>query len=103
MVAGSDRMANTEYLMRARPRLVLREEPLPRTKVTRKYQITIPKLVRDKLDIKPGEVVTIEAISESEIQVKRHPTVMEPLNILIGKKTRQHIPIGKLEEKIESR
>ncbi|MHB8565768.1 MAG: AbrB/MazE/SpoVT family DNA-binding domain-containing protein [Nitrososphaerales archaeon] len=77
---------------------------MPRSKVTRKYQITIPKDVREKVDMRPGEIVTIESVSESEILVKRHPSTREPLRILIGTTPLgRSVSIVELEQKIESR
>jgi AbrB family looped-hinge helix DNA binding protein len=77
---------------------------LARVKLTQKYQVTIPKEVREKVHVAPGEVVTIEAVSTDEIRLKRFPSVSDPLNVLIGKKQyKRHVPVEELEEKIESK
>ena len=77
---------------------------LPRSRVTAKYQVTIPKEVRKKVGVKAGEVVSVEALSQDEIRLKRFPTVLNPLEVLIGGKIyRRTVPVEELEQKIESR
>ena len=77
---------------------------MPRSKVTAKFQVTIPRDVREKVNIKPGETVSMEVVSEDEILVRRHSTVANPLNVLIGEGVvRRSIPVGKLEDAIETR
>ncbi len=77
---------------------------VPRSKVTAKYQVTIPRQVREKVDVKPGEVVSVEALSQDEILLKRYPRIANPLSTLIGKrKSRRTVALEELEEKIESR
>ena len=73
------------------------------TRVTEKFQITIPKDVREVIGLKPGEVLLVEPAGEEKLTVKRFRMVKNPLNILVGKRRfKRHIPIGELEEKIES-
>jgi AbrB family looped-hinge helix DNA binding protein len=77
---------------------------MARGKITEKYQVTIPKEIREKVRVSPGEVISIEAISKDEIRLKRFPRVTDPLDVLIGKKLfKRHVPIEELEERIESR
>lgn len=77
---------------------------MPRTRVTSKFQLTIPKEVREEVGLKPGEVVTVESVSEEEIVVRRFRRVKEPLRVLVGKKvSSRHVPIEELEEKAEAR
>jgi len=77
---------------------------MPKTKVTSKFQITIPKEVREKIGIRPGEVVTVESVNEEEILVRRFRRVKDPLKTLVGKTPSvRHIPIEELEEKAETR
>lgn len=78
---------------------------MPFSKVTAKYQITIPKEVRKQTGVQPGEIVTVEALNEFEIIIKRFPKVKDPLKILIENKPlfKEHIPIEKIEEKAEER
>lgn len=77
---------------------------LPRSKVTAKYQVTIPKEVREELGVKVGEVVSVEAVSKEEIRVRRSPRVADPLKTLIGTKAfRRAVPIDELEREVESR
>jgi AbrB family looped-hinge helix DNA binding protein len=74
------------------------------SKVTDKYQVTIPKDVREEMGLKPGEEVIVESDSRNRIVVKRFRSTRDPLLILIGKKQYpRHVPIRELEEKMESR
>ena len=77
---------------------------MPRSKVTAKYQVTIPKEVREKINVRPGEVVNMEAVSEDEIVLRRYSKVRDPLKTLIGSRrmSDRAVPIGELEEEIES-
>lgn len=75
---------------------------MERTKVTEKYQVTIPKSIREKIGLKPGEIVIVEAKGRDEIRLRRFGKVKEPLKILIGKKMfDKHISIEELEERME--
>jgi AbrB family looped-hinge helix DNA binding protein len=77
---------------------------LSRSKITAKYQVTIPKEVREEVGVKPGEVVLVESVSKDEIRLKRFPSVADPLAVLIGRRVyRREVPVEELEEKIESR
>ena len=77
---------------------------MPRSKVTAKYQVTIPREVREKFEVRPGEVVSVVALSPDEILLRRYPSVSDPLKTLIGRKVSpQKIPVEELEESIESR
>jgi len=75
---------------------------MPKTKVTEKFQITIPKEVREEVGLKPGEVVMVEKVNEEEILVKRFRRVKDPLKLLVGKTPfTRRIPVEELEEKAE--
>ena len=77
---------------------------MSKTKVTEKFQITIPKEVREAVGLKPGEVVVVERENEEKIIVKRFPKIKEPLKVLIGKKSlERHVPIEEFEEMAEAR
>jgi AbrB family looped-hinge helix DNA binding protein len=77
---------------------------MARTKVTAKYQVTIPREVREKVEVRPGEVVSIEALSGNEILLKVYPRKADPLSVLIGKRGRlPEVPVEELEEAAESR
>jgi len=72
------------------------------TRVTEKFQITIPKDVRETIGLKPGEVLLVEPTGEEELTVKRFRVVKDPLRILVGKrKFRRHVPIEELEKEVE--
>jgi len=51
---------------------------LPKSKVTSKYQVTIPKEVRERTGVEPGELVSVEAVSKAEIRLKRFPPWRTP-------------------------
>jgi AbrB family looped-hinge helix DNA binding protein len=77
---------------------------MARGRLTAKFQVTIPKEIRERVHVAPGEVISIEAVSADEIRLKRYPSVSDPLKVLIGKKQyKRHIPIEELEENVESR
>lgn len=72
------------------------------TRVTQKFQITIPKDVREAIGLKPGEILIVEPTAEGDLRVRR-TRVKEPLRILIGeRKFRRHVPVEEVEEKVES-
>lgn len=77
---------------------------MARSKVTAKYQITIPKEVRKQISLRPGEIVEVEGGEEGVLLVRRLATVKDPLRILIGHgPSKKHIPVEELEEAAESR
>ncbi|MEM3726620.1 MAG: AbrB/MazE/SpoVT family DNA-binding domain-containing protein [Candidatus Bathyarchaeia archaeon] len=77
---------------------------MPKTKITSKFQITIPKEVREKVKVKPGEIVNVESVSDEEIVIRRFRRIKEPLKVLVGKTvSNRHVPIEELEEKAEAR
>jgi AbrB family looped-hinge helix DNA binding protein len=69
-------------------------------KVTTKFQITIPKEVREKIDLKPGEEIEVVVLNDNEILLRRKfKRIRNPLEILIGKKERkEEISPEKLDE-----
>ena len=73
--------------------------------VTDKFQITIPKEVRDEMDLRPGERVVVERRDSDSLVVRRYRRIRQPLKHLIGEKPshRKKITIEELEEKIEAR
>jgi len=77
---------------------------MARSRVTSKFQLTIPKEVREKVGLRPGEIVIIESVDENNILIRRVRRVKDPLRFLIGEKPYpRHIPIEELERKIEAR
>ncbi len=73
--------------------------------MTDKYQVTIPKDVRDEVGLRPGEEVTVESAPGGSIVVKRFEPVEDPLRILTGKKPLSQKPISqrRLEKIMEER
>lgn len=72
-----------------------------RVRITEKYQITIPKDVRDLVNIVPGDIVEVEALDEHTIIVKR-VGVKDLLSHLIGKhKFDRHISVDEVEKAAE--
>ncbi len=77
---------------------------MARSKVTAKYQVTIPKEVRRQVPLQPGEIVDVEGGEEGTLIIRRLASVKDPLRILIGHaRIKRHIPIEELEEAAESR
>jgi len=77
---------------------------MPKTKVTSKFQVTIPKEVREKVGVRPGEIVSVESVGEEEIVVRRFRIVKDPLKVLVGKTPSvRHVPVEEFEEEAETR
>lgn len=77
---------------------------MPQSTVTAKFQITIPKEVRNGMDLRPGEKVMVERRDIDSILVRRYRRLRQPLKHLIGKKRyHRRVSVEELEEKIESR
>ena len=75
------------------------------SKVTDKYQVTIPKDVRESVGLRQGEEVTVERAPGGAIIVRRFETVKDPLSVLIGKRPwfKKPISVEKLEKFSEDR
>lgn len=73
------------------------------SRVTEKFQVTIPKEIRERVGLKAGEEVLVEALSDSEIVIRRFPRVADPLKVLIGQKPvfDRHIEVEEFEERAE--
>ncbi|MCH1770456.1 MULTISPECIES: AbrB/MazE/SpoVT family DNA-binding domain-containing protein [Metallosphaera] len=68
-------------------------------KVTKKYQVTIPKEVRERIGLEPFEEVEVVALNQDEILVRRKPrTVRDPLPILFGSRNDMEVPPEKVDE-----
>ncbi|MDT7864640.1 MAG: AbrB/MazE/SpoVT family DNA-binding domain-containing protein [Thermoproteota archaeon] len=69
-------------------------------KVTTNFQITIPKEVREKIDLKPGEEFEVIVLNNNEILLRRKfKRIRNPLKVLIGKKEwKEEISPEKLDE-----
>jgi len=77
---------------------------MSRTKVTSKFQLTIPKDIRQQIDLRPGEVVEVQVDDEGVIIIKRFRRIKDPLGVLIGRTASpRHVGIEELEEKAETR
>jgi len=77
---------------------------MSRTKVTSKFQLTIPKEIREQIDLRAGEVVEVQIFDEEGIVIKRFRRIKNPLKVLVGKTpSKRHIGIEEFEEKAESR
>ncbi len=76
---------------------------MARSKVTAKFQITIPKAIRKQVPLRPGEIVEVETRDDGIIIMKRFATIKNPINILVGRgRPRRHIAIEELEQVAES-
>ncbi|BCU69943.1 AbrB/MazE/SpoVT family DNA-binding domain-containing protein [Stygiolobus caldivivus] len=69
-------------------------------KVTEKFQVTIPKDVREKINLKPNEEFEVIALNDNEILLRRKvKRVKDPLEVLIGKgEMKEEIPPEKIDE-----
>jgi AbrB family looped-hinge helix DNA binding protein len=77
---------------------------MSRTKVTSKFQLTIPKEIREQIDLKAGEVVEVQILGEEGIAIKRFRKVKSPLKVLVGETpSRRHVSIEEFEEYTELR
>ena len=76
---------------------------MARSRVTEKFLVTIPKEVREQTGVRAGEFVSVEALSEGEIRLRRFVRIKEPLGVLLGPPSRRHIPVDELEEAAEAR
>ena len=75
---------------------------MARSRVTSKFQVTIPKEVREKVELKPGEIVIVESVGEDEILIRRFRRVKDPLRFLVGREPYpRQVSVEELEEKIE--
>ena len=77
---------------------------MAKSKVTAKFQVTIPSEVREGVGMRPGELVEVEAGQKGEVIIKRFGRSKVSLGTLIGQRTsKRHIPVKELEEAVESR
>jgi len=60
--------------------------PMGKSRVTSKFQITLPADVREQVPFRPGEVVEVEAARNQTVVVRRVRKVKNPLDHLIGRK-----------------
>ncbi|MEM1646280.1 MAG: AbrB/MazE/SpoVT family DNA-binding domain-containing protein [Ignisphaera sp.] len=72
-------------------------------KVTAKFQVTIPKEVREKINLKPNEELEVIVLNDNEILLRRKvKRVKDPLEVLIGKgEAKEEIPPEKVDELAE--
>lgn len=61
----------------------MRQTP-PISKVTKKYQATIPQAIREKLNLKSGDCVAFEIENEQVVLKKILPVDWEYLNAISG-------------------
>ena len=72
-------------------------------KVTEKFQVTIPKEVREKVKLRPHEELDVIVLNENEILLRRRiKKVKNPLEVLIGKgEPKEEVPPEKIDEMAE--
>jgi AbrB family looped-hinge helix DNA binding protein len=72
-------------------------------KVTEKFQVTIPKEVREKIKLKPNEEFEVILLNDNEILLRRKvKRVKDPLEILIGKgEAKEEVTPEKIDELAE--
>ena len=76
---------------------------MAKSKVTDKFQVTVPKKVREEIGLEPGEEVTVEASEKGDILIRRQQKIKDPLIFLLGQSPRfkDAISIEDLENKME--
>ncbi len=68
-----------------------------------KYQVVIPKKLRESMDIKPGQTLYIQAISDSEARISTQPAVDRAFQIFGGSKIWGDDPMQWLKEERKDR
>lgn len=73
------------------------------TRVTDKYQITLPADVRARVPVVPGETLRVEARDAETIVVIRRRRFRRPLDVLVARKplVRHHVPPDELDRLME--
>ncbi len=76
---------------------------MARSKITSKYQVTLPAEVRAKLSMRPGEMVEVEAVDSQTVILRGPEKMKDPMSYFRRKKPLldRHIPPGELDELME--
>ena len=56
------------------------------SKITKKWQVTLPVVVRDALRIKPADMVTFYITADETVKVEKVPTLGEVMGSVMSKK-----------------
>jgi len=56
------------------------------SKITKKWQVTLPVVVRDALRIKPADMVTFYITTDETVKVEKVPTLGEVMGSVMSKK-----------------
>lgn len=67
-----------------------------------KYQVVIPKIVRNKLGVKPGDKVSIAAKSKTQAEIKVRPKSWTQSSLGIAKEAWKGIDTTKYLEKLRN-
>lgn len=67
--------------------------------ITSKGQVTIPKKIRDKLDLKEGEEIEFVLEEDGEIRVRRKKPPMERLHEVQRKLLKHDVDLEKMRQK----
>jgi AbrB family looped-hinge helix DNA binding protein len=74
------------------------------SKVTSKFQVTLPADVRAKVTIRAGETVEVEAQDEQTVVIRRRKKMKDPMKFFSPKRPllKRHIPPDELDELMTS-
>jgi len=74
------------------------------SRVTAKFQITLPSDVRQRVRFRPGEVVDVDVEDEETVRVHRSRKVRRPLDHLVGRRSWRAKPVrpDEVDEMAES-
>lgn len=70
------------------------------SKVTSKFQVTLPAVVREKVGIRAGELVEVEAKDPDTVIIRRRSKMKDPMKFFSPKRPllKRHIPPDELDE-----
>lgn len=70
---------------------------MPTTTITSKGQVTIPKKIREKLDLQPGDVVNFEIETENTIIVRPEKGSKDKAFGLLYKSAQESLSVEEME------
>lgn len=74
---------------------------MPKAKVTSKGQITIPKEIRDKMNLNPGDTLNFKVSEEGEIKIFPQKKPIERLRGILHRPGQKAISIEAMNEGIK--
>lgn len=74
---------------------------MPKAKVTSKGQITVPKKVREKLDIHPGDEITFKENDQGEMVIESDKKSIKRLAGILHRPGQKKVTIEEMNEAIK--